>query len=435
MEEENNEYGPQDWHNLGYWVDPVFTVPLWFDLQNKELDFDFITDAKGLRYNWLFLKKELEDIRKFVEDKMNNDQEWFDRLFEVCDQKIDLLLSHKDKENIERFVDASKQTLSTSFITILIDHVLEKYVDDLSKKTGVPVTDIHSQIKPYKKTHLIKYQEEIKDLNEGDIEEFVKKYEWVGTHMLMGEPLTAEKVREEMKNDFDTLPPKEIKLPEEVKHIVEIGSKLAYYRTFFVECFEIVAMKYRPIMEKLGEKYGLSWDDLMLFTSDEVIELEKTGRIPENFKKRAEGWGFIKQGGDNFLITGKGLDLEMEESLEKIDYSNITELRGIVANKSEEKIKGVVKIIKETKNIYDLKPGDILVASETTPDYVMGMKIAGAIITNLGGITTHAAIFSREFGIPCIIGTKIATEVLKDGDVVEVNTNLGIVKVLEKANE
>jgi len=60
------------------------------------------------------------------------------------------------------------------------------------------------------------------------------------------------------------------------------------------------------------------------------------------------------------------------------------------------------------------------------------MRIAGGIVTNMGGVTTHAAIVSRELGKPCIIGTKIATEVLKDGDIVEMDTEEGVVRILER---
>ena len=58
-------------------------------------------------------------------------------------------------------------------------------------------------------------------------------------------------------------------------------------------------------------------------------------------------------------------------------------------------------------------------------------KKAGAIVTEEGGITSHAAIVSRELGIPSVIGTKIATKVLKDGDLVEVDANKGVVKILK----
>lgn len=70
----------------------------------------------------------------------------------------------------------------------------------------------------------------------------------------------------------------------------------------------------------------------------------------------------------------------------------------------------------------------------TTPDFVPIMKRASAFVTDEGGITCHAAIVSREMKKPCIIGTKIATQVLKDGDLVEVDADKGVVKILEKSN-
>lgn len=75
-----------------------------------------------------------------------------------------------------------------------------------------------------------------------------------------------------------------------------------------------------------------------------------------------------------------------------------------------------------------MKLGDILVSIATDPDIVPAMKKAAAIVTEQGGVTSHAAIVSRELNIPCVIGTKIATRVLKDGDRVEVDANKGIVK-------
>lgn len=71
---------------------------------------------------------------------------------------------------------------------------------------------------------------------------------------------------------------------------------------------------------------------------------------------------------------------------------------------------------------------DVLVCSMTVPDYMLAIKRAGAIVTNEGGITCHAAIISRELNIPCVVGTKIATKVLQDGDMVEVDANHGWVR-------
>ena len=76
----------------------------------------------------------------------------------------------------------------------------------------------------------------------------------------------------------------------------------------------------------------------------------------------------------------------------------------------------------------DLEEGDILIANSTTPNYIPIMAKASAFLTDEGGITSHAAIVSRELGIPCIIGTKVATKVFKDGDLVEVDANEGVVR-------
>lgn len=66
---------------------------------------------------------------------------------------------------------------------------------------------------------------------------------------------------------------------------------------------------------------------------------------------------------------------------------------------------------------------------------VVIMEKAAAIVTDEGGLMSHAAIVSREFGIPCVVGTKYATEVFKDGDLIEVNANNGIVRKVEEKQE
>ena len=92
---------------------------------------------------------------------------------------------------------------------------------------------------------------------------------------------------------------------------------------------------------------------------------------------------------------------------------------------------GIAKIVKSSKEQDKIRAGDILVTAMTTPDYLPCMNKAVAFVTDEGGITCHAAIVAREMNKPCIIGTKIATQVLKDGDLIEVDANNGIVKILK----
>ncbi|MBU0470548.1 MAG: phosphoenolpyruvate synthase [Nanoarchaeota archaeon] len=88
---------------------------------------------------------------------------------------------------------------------------------------------------------------------------------------------------------------------------------------------------------------------------------------------------------------------------------------------------GMVKIVKDASELGKIQKGDVLVTTMTTPDMVPAMQRAGAIVTNEGGMTCHAAIVSREMGIPCIVGTENATEVLKDQEIVTVHATRGLV--------
>lgn len=111
----------------------------------------------------------------------------------------------------------------------------------------------------------------------------------------------------------------------------------------------------------------------------------------------------------------------------------IAELTGQVGSKGF--ARGVVRVMKRKEQIRDAQEGDILVATMTTPDFVPAMRKAAAIVTDEGGIMCHAAIVAREMKKPCVIGTKFATQMLKDGDLVEVNAEKGVVRILKKYGE
>ncbi|MDO8599823.1 MAG: phosphoenolpyruvate synthase [bacterium] len=124
-------------------------------------------------------------------------------------------------------------------------------------------------------------------------------------------------------------------------------------------------------------------------------------------------------------ITTLGSENSKEQTTKEESKSGEVLLQGHGASPGI--VTGVVKIVQNPKNLSKVKKGDILVAEMTSPDYVPAMKIAGAIVTDKGGVTSHAAIVSRELGIACIVGTGEATKILKDGMVVTVNAKAGVV--------
>ena len=127
------------------------------------------------------------------------------------------------------------------------------------------------------------------------------------------------------------------------------------------------------------------------------------------------------------VIIGKKAKQHLSKYTEKISKAN--EVKGIVGSVGSKSIlKGRIRRMLTAAEASKMKKGEILLTAMTSPDFVPAMRKAAAVVTDEGGLTCHAAIVSRELGISSIIGTRIATSIFKDGDLVELDTNKGIVK-------
>lgn len=171
--------------------------------------------------------------------------------------------------------------------------------------------------------------------------------------------------------------------------------------------------------------------ELMRYLSEYEITEESLKKInSEELKKRKQKSVFITlHSGEQYIFTGK----EAEEMIAALTKEHVHEEQEILKGHcaSQGHAIGTVKVCRGLEEIPKLKEGDILVACMTQPEFVPAMKKAAAIVTDEGGLTCHAAIISRELGKPCIISTKKATRILKDGMTVEVNATEGYVKILK----
>jgi pyruvate,water dikinase len=93
-------------------------------------------------------------------------------------------------------------------------------------------------------------------------------------------------------------------------------------------------------------------------------------------------------------------------------------------------IRGKARVLEDASRISELKEGEILVTYMTTIEFIPAFRKAAAVVTDEGGMSCHAAIISREFKLPCVVGTKVATRVLKTGDEIEVDATNGAVRIL-----
>ena len=118
-------------------------------------------------------------------------------------------------------------------------------------------------------------------------------------------------------------------------------------------------------------------------------------------------------------------------SLELFSQPKNFTIKGMVANRG--RAVGRVRVIRKKNEVKNMKRGEVLISPMTTPDVFPAMRKAVAIVTDEGGSLCHAAIMSRELGIPCIIGTKVASELYQNGDRVTVDAVKGIVKKIMAA--
>jgi len=103
-------------------------------------------------------------------------------------------------------------------------------------------------------------------------------------------------------------------------------------------------------------------------------------------------------------------------------------IKGRVANKGI--AKGPAKIVNSFDDFERFERGDVLVAKITDPSYVIIISKAAAIITDLGGVTSHPAIIAREFDIPCIVGTEVGTKEIREGDILLVDADKGLISII-----
>ncbi len=183
-------------------------------------------------------------------------------------------------------------------------------------------------------------------------------------------------------------------------------------------------------INEISRRTGIDKNLLYWCTPYEVPAIVDRKFEVNELKKRQEHMTFIVTEKGIKIITGKE-SIEFEKKILGNEFSqDVQEFEGMRAQGG--KVTGEVIKILDPREGARFKEGCILVTTMTSPDFVPIMKKAIAIITDEGGITSHASIVAREFGIPCVIATKIATNVLNDGDKVEVNANHGVIKILER---
>jgi pyruvate, water dikinase len=159
-----------------------------------------------------------------------------------------------------------------------------------------------------------------------------------------------------------------------------------------------------------------------VLTNSQIVESADFAVKLENHYKKPQDIEFAIEAGKIYILQSRPITTLKKERL-KSDISGTPILEGLGSSPGIGV--GVVKIIRDMEDLPKIKKGDVLVTEMTNPDMVVSMQKSVAIVTDEGGMTSHASIVSREMGIPCIVGTGNATSVLKEGAKITVDGNSG----------
>ncbi len=371
-------------------------------------------------------------------------------------------------KRLRKFFKEYQACLGAIGVPTVIDLTLESKIRDSLKNSGIKDTDrfllkiavSFKQLESFKeKEDLLGIAIQIQDNKisldsigfKNLVKNHFKEYGWIQSTLFSGEIYDEnqiiQKIKEVIKNAKEE---KEKLLNERKNHLIEangvikkiksneekesakILQKAVYYRTARLEWMNKSCFIIYPILEEISKRLKLTFKDIIYMLPEEIEDSLKKEKVEDNLykkiKERRIGYAYISDNSNEYLLVTNNKLNEWKEKFSNKRQGDI--IQGIVTSKGE--AKGEVVVVKDRSELNKVKEGNILVTPLTTPDFIIAMKKSIGIVTDLGGVTSHAAVTSRELKIPCIIGTKNATKILKDGDLIELDTKQGIVKIIKK---
>ena len=282
------------------------------------------------------------------------------------------------------------------------------------------------------------------------VQNHLNEFEWITTDRYTGEPLSREDVienltqvigrsSESLEKIQDNRAKKLEKLEkakeaggEELEKLLEIAQEYAYFRTYRMDAIYEGDYRVRNMFEEIAQRADLEYEDVIYLTVPEIEEaLRGKEVIKDVIASRKEEYIVYLVEDEISVLQGDEAEKHISEFEEenRTDWEEQAKIEGTVAQRGH--VESEVRLVFEDADIEKVEEGDILVSPMTTPDMMVGIMDAEGIITDEGGMASHAAIVSRELGIPCVIGTETATSILQDGDKVRLDAENGVVEILE----
>ena len=355
--------------------------------------------------------------------------------------------------------------LPANYEAYVTDEIKEFIVKKVGNKRAEEILQklMSSKQHPYQileQIDLAKIALKIKSKNKIEVSKALKqhklKYQWLSCYNFDEDEFTQTDFRnrlkvlldlpiEELENKTKSVVAKvkqdELEFQKAVKKIglsgmllnkVNLLREFVFLRTYRIEMNSQSNFYLKPLMIEIARRGNISIAQLAMMLPNEIETLILNKKLPKsvNFNDRKmEAIFWLDNCSYKYVFGNQAKKLISMQLSEVVEEKFIDVIKGTTASLGNT-VRGRVRIL-EKSDLRKFQKGEILVAVMTSPEFVPAMHKARAIVTDEGGVLCHAAIVSREMDKPCIIGTKTATRFLKSGDLVEVDTAKGSVRLLE----
>lgn len=208
----------------------------------------------------------------------------------------------------------------------------------------------------------------------------------------------------------------------------ELGNTKVLRRRVQLHNFEFLDAMLRELAIRLDTCEAV----FRFMTPEEVLGCIDRGRVDDeaHYRRRAESMTFVIHDGEEVLLIGEA-SLTCREAVVEVPIGAGGQLAGVPVSPGRARGRAVLAVRNDESLRRRFRDGDVLVSVETDPDLVPVMRRASAIVTDQGGITSHAAILARELGVPCVTGVAGATSIVQEGDLLVVDAWRGTVEILD----
>lgn len=421
-----NNSNENAWLYWGTWNPNILTVSLWQEAMTsavpKKMGLLLSGDLQCLHGRYYFLKKDFKRLENILEKEGVS---WLEKLAQHCGAEIKALA--QPAPSFVDFLNRLPNFLGGLMLVTFCDPWLEQKIKEVCAKQALEIDSVLQRIQPKKKTLLLQYTAELEVLKKKDIDAFVEKWRWVGTHAFGGTLLTRQKVLRSLRliqhhKRNEPLAQQKIK-DAELLRLINIGERLVFLRSSMVEEMNRAIFMQRAEMKKFAKRKKLRFAEISSLTHVEIKSLYDNKKIKR--KINTGNFNYIVEKGKTKISFVKKLNNKIQR-LGTIKNINFISAKGTIACRGY--ARGRARIVASVADCKRVRLGDILIAPETTPDFIAAMQRAAAFVTDQGGITSHAAIIAREMNKPCIVGTKRGTSIFHDGEMIEVDAHKGRIK-------